>query len=367
MAFTYQITADPNVSQTLIADANYALQRWSNALNTVSNAHGDIVIKLEVAPVEGIPRGLGGTTLGTATALTQHVGNGERYAYGPPGWPTSPVTITSLSEALQGHGQNYTGVLYGTGADAIIRIDPTFLANQVYQDPTPTTSNDIPSNKVDAVSVIEHEFLHALGMTGYFPYNADDTTDLTANFNNPILTSTAFDKWIRFENGLPVFVGPNAKAANGGQSVQLGHHSSISVGETLYHLDHDAYPSDLMNGTYVALGQRYAISTLDVGIAKDILAVVPYGVVPPNPLGSSPTLANPPPKFGFPEPKLAYPAPQLQMLPGSIDPNDLLPSVTSSVSGHCGVGRMDDHVGGSMRADLMIDQPNWLADFARAA
>src|SRR5205085_2440585 len=123
------------------------------------------------------------------------------------------MTMTSVDSVLLNstHVNNY-GDLIGTGADVIIRIDPTYAAQNYFIDPTPETSNDIPSNKADIISVVEHEFGHALGIQGYYDKSATNTAALGS-------TESGFDRWVNFgSDNRPSFVGPHAEAvfARGG-------------------------------------------------------------------------------------------------------------------------------------------------------
>jgi hypothetical protein len=61
----------------------------------------------------------------------------------------------------------------GTGADMILRVNSSYLAQSGFLDSTPLTSNDIPATKQDVITMLEHEIGHGLGMTGSFSTSAD--------------------------------------------------------------------------------------------------------------------------------------------------------------------------------------------------
>jgi hypothetical protein len=251
MTFAYRIVAAPDVEPELVKDADFAIRQWSNRLS----GQGELVVKIEYG-TQNIHRAGGVVNPvadGTFTAF-----NGTR----------RNLTITSVDSVLRDgiHNTNY-GNLVGTGADVIIRIDKAFAMQNYFIDPTPETSTDIPPDRVDMISVIEHEFGHALGIQGYYPLDATNTASLGG-------TESGFDRWVNFgSDNRPSFVGQHAEAVfGGGGPVPLEQFPSSDARsfENIYHLRGVGVGlQDLMNGVDLLKAFRYTISPLDVALVQD--------------------------------------------------------------------------------------------------
>jgi hypothetical protein len=256
----------------LISDVNYALKQWSNNLT----APGTLNVEIQ----SGDDAGGAGVTRSGALRKFNDTGvtvNGKH------------LEMTSGATALL---DTQHTPLDGSGADLIIRFDHDYLHNELFLDPTPDTSNDIPANKTDAVSVIEHELAHGFGIDGFYPRDA--TTYLTGP------SETTFDRWVGWvNNGLghnvPKFFGPNAMAANNGQPVPLTYQPN-GYSQNIYHLGNagQGFTNDMMNGEYYLEGHRYQIGALDKAIIKDVWSTLPSNATiaqtPAQQLGSTLTV-----------------------------------------------------------------------------
>lgn len=118
-------------------------------------------------------------------------------------------------------------------------------ADRWFADPTPETANDIPAGFNDILAVVTHELGHVLGIS----------------------TSDVFDNLIT--NGK--FMGPKARAINGGQPVPMSHDghiedSFIGVGDRT---------ESLMDPTLM-MGSRKMPTNLDIALLEDIGYQVVY-------------------------------------------------------------------------------------------
>ena len=107
-------------------------------------------------------------------------------------------------------------------------------------------------DKFDLTSILTHEVLHGLAFTGTI-----------GNVNTNLRTK--YDDLVSIQDGLPFFVGENAKKANLGNPVPLASAKS-GYGSAYYHV---AIPSDLMSES-IQKGEVKTISPLDVAMLEDI-------------------------------------------------------------------------------------------------
>jgi hypothetical protein len=256
MAFDYKVIAGPAMDPTLIKDADYALSQWSDLLD------GKGTLNVALNWNDSLPSGRADTDV---TEVPQTIEDGRI------------VTTASAAYALTS-GQHAVNLPDGSGADVVINLDPSYVQKYLYLDPDPSASSAVPSDKVDAVSVFAHEIGHALGMNGYYPLNAGGTPDL-----GPFESS--YDRLVAFQDGAPVFTGPNAEAANNGQPVPLTHFamSDPQSSQNVYHLGATAggaFGDDLMTGMPYHEGVRYSISATDLGIVQDVSGLTPAQEIP---------------------------------------------------------------------------------------
>ena len=158
-----------------------------------------------------------------------------------------------------------------TGIDAnpatpeyIINIDPqsNFL-QKLWWDPTPLTHSpgEIPNNKSDAFSIVMHEILHGMGISGWLNWDTGEHID-----NN----QSIWDSLITIDNGRAYFTGANTIAL-------LGEPVEVRLGgsQGAYHLgaaqtQQPFLQSSIMNSYYFVDGERYLPTSLEFAILKDL-------------------------------------------------------------------------------------------------
>jgi hypothetical protein len=195
---------------------------------------------------------------------------------------TTPLyNIGSLTVSGQGAVDAVLGGLHNPSGpyDAAIHIGSSYLTSELWFDPNPANTDNVPAGKTDAASVFTHEFGHIFGFQG----NRDQSTG--ALLSN---TESTFDALVSFLNNVPYFTGSDAESVYGGPV-------PLTVGN-LYHVgnpsgpgaDLEAYPGDLMNGNVFYTGTRYDTSPLDAAILAD--------------LGLTTDIGDPEPAAQIPEP-----------------------------------------------------------------
>ena len=191
----------------------------------------------------------------------------------------------------------------GAAADIRITFNTTYLRNELWFDPAPALRTaTVPPDRTDAMSVLLHEFGHALAYNGFAnPANG---------VPQPTFWST-FDRWMIPGPPTPVrFAGPRASAAYGsnpdltinnifhwGNTALQGlrpaqapattapirfvdgrpqppafEHEPVSIDASALAasmLRADALADELMNGLFFVRGTRYAISNLDRATLAD--------------------------------------------------------------------------------------------------
>jgi hypothetical protein len=157
-----------------------------------------------------------------------------------------------------------TGVdVNGAAPDAVITIDPSYLRQGVWVDPSPQRpASPVPSDKVDLTSIFRHELGHDLGIISATPGNGPSPG-----------WETTFDAHTAATDGGVFFVGANARAAYGG-NVPV---TTLPTAEAHSHLGNslnEAAGQDVMNGIAFYMGTRYQVSALDLAILEDIGAPV---------------------------------------------------------------------------------------------
>jgi Ca2+-binding RTX toxin-like protein len=234
---TYDIVNTAGIAQATIdlltGLADEALRLWGTVLAGSAN----ISIRITIAEVDNNRANGGwgaGSSAGTSNGFTVVVGN--------------PAYELAL------------GLNTGAPNDIQINIDPDYIANELFLDPTPGTRNDIPIGRTDGLSVFLHEIGHALGFIGY--YNEANGTF----FSN---SNTLYDQRLSIVGGEVYFDGPNVRAVYGA-AVPLTNNNYAHYGNT------NAYPgtstdplTGLMNGVVYYRGWAYAIGDLDLAVLAD--------------------------------------------------------------------------------------------------
>lgn len=169
-------------------------------------------------------------------------------------------------------------------ADASLLINLSRIGDMSFNGkPTP--------DKFDLTSILTHEVLHGLAFTGTI-----------GNVNTNLRTK--YDDLVSIQDGIPFFVGENAKKANAGNPVPLASEKS-GYGSAYYHV---AIPSDLMSES-IQKGEVKTISPLDVAMLEDI------GISMANTGNATPNVAKT--QIGYTNPSVS-----LQGLIGTIKQNN---------------------------------------------
>jgi hypothetical protein len=139
-----------------------------------------------------------------------------------------------------------------------------YLQTELWFDPEPLRRIAlVPEDRTDAMSVLLHEWGHALGFNGWM----DGTTGTL-----PGSYASTFDHQVGLlgtESGAGLhFLGAQATALYGGPvPLTWGNHAHL--GNDAAGMGADLVP-DLMNGVVFYRGTRYGVSALDVAIMADI-------------------------------------------------------------------------------------------------
>lgn len=162
----------------------------------------------------------------------------------------------------------------GADPDVLIELDPDYINDQMWFDPSPLTRNvPVPNNRIDSMSVFLHELAHAIAMNGWRDH-VSTALPAPGNFQS------TYDQWITTVNGWRYFNGPNAVAMYGGP-VPLNSNNLHHIGNVPGSPGSELIP-DLMNGVVFNWGQRYYMSPLDRAIIAD--TGVPISI--PEPTGA---------------------------------------------------------------------------------
>ena len=114
----------------------------------------------------------------------------------------------------------------------------------------PSFAQPVPSDRVDAVSVFEHEIGHGLGIISYVRSDGSLPSDRGGSYEY------AADRYVTEFGGSPVFVGPNSEAAYSGPVPLSDDRSHLAIG------------GDVMESAS-AYGLRRFISDTDLGHLQD--------------------------------------------------------------------------------------------------
>ncbi|MEZ5634740.1 hypothetical protein [Nitrosomonas sp.] len=146
----------------------------------------------------------------------------------------------------------------------IISIDPnSSYLETLWWNPTPHAliQDEIPANKIDAFSVVLHEILHGMGISGWLDWN---TGKHTGNYQS------IWDSFITIDNGQAYFTGPNAVEF-------LGEYVEVRLGgsQGAYHLGsantHQPFLEEsIMNSYHFIYGERYLPGQLEFSILEDL-------------------------------------------------------------------------------------------------
>ena len=148
----------------------------------------------------------------------------------------------------------------GESPDIEMYFDPAYFRTLWFDPDLKARNAPIPSEKLDAYSVILHELGHAFGFNGF----RNQT-----NGTLPDKFMSVYDRWVTFDGKNFFFNGPTAIKLYG-RPIPLAHsknnyHHVAEKNETT----DPQLTTDLMNGITLEWGRRYHISPLDVAILSD--------------------------------------------------------------------------------------------------
>jgi hypothetical protein len=148
----------------------------------------------------------------------------------------------------------------GATPDVEIVFDPDY-AKTMWWDPKPRSrTRPVPSDKLDALSVVLHELGHAIGFNGRLDPKTGSPT------GGEIST---YDRWVEYDGKDFFFTGPTATNI---------YRKKIPLSRTATNYHHFGEPGpgldrklkeDLMNGIVMQYGRRYEVSALDLAILAD--------------------------------------------------------------------------------------------------
>jgi len=142
--------------------------------------------------------------------------------------------------------------------DAEVVFDPEYFKT-LWWDPFPhVRQTPVPSDKLDALSVILHELGHAIAFNGFINPTTGEL---------PQKRLSAYDRWVSWDGSNFFFNGPAAVTVYG-RPVPLERKNYHHVGDKVPGVD-PVLKNDLMNGVVMQYGHRYSVSPLDVAILAD--------------------------------------------------------------------------------------------------
>jgi hypothetical protein len=147
----------------------------------------------------------------------------------------------------------------GANPDAVFGIGTAYLQNELWFDPDPySRSATVPDDRTDALSVLMHEFGHAIAFNGW-------QNHFDGSFPGDF--KSTFDELKEFDGNDFFFTGAEATNLYGG-NVPLTFGNSTHLGNAAPRPGSELIP-DLMNGVVYHRGSRYDISPLDLAIVSD--------------------------------------------------------------------------------------------------
>lgn len=190
---------------------------------------------------------------------------------------TGYAGTASDGSSLWSQGAAYelrTGIDANGGApdiEIVFGIDG-YLQNEIWFDPDPRVrSAAVPGDQTDAMTVLMHEFGHALGFNGWL--------DAPPGAGTYLSTFDAFVQPLATPLGTALFfTGPQAMSVYGGPvPLTLGNYAHLGNGVAGLGLD---LVPDLMNGVVFQRGARGEISALDLAMLADTGLSLNAAVVP---------------------------------------------------------------------------------------
>ncbi len=149
----------------------------------------------------------------------------------------------------------------GAAPDIYFNFGRDYLSDDLWFDPDPyQRSAAVPTDKVDAASVILHELGHAFAFNGW---RDSSNGNLTSDYQS------TFDELVIAEGNSLYFIGEGAMREYGSK-VPLTFDNYAHLGNRDPQSENEAnLAADLMNGVAFNYGERAFISNLDVAILAD--------------------------------------------------------------------------------------------------
>lgn len=173
--------------------------------------------------------------------------------------------LGTITEARTGVDPN------GTIADIELNINPYYLQNELWFDPSPMSRTAlVPLDRTDAVSVFLHELGHAFGYLGWRDWSSGAL---------PGPFGSSFDRYTTIDGvGNAYFTGPRSMLVYGAP-IPLTSGSLYHLGN-LYPLAGPDLALNLMNGVAMYRGQRYDLAPLNIAMIGDMGMPVTLGTLP---------------------------------------------------------------------------------------
>jgi hypothetical protein len=144
--------------------------------------------------------------------------------------------------------------------DIELVLEPTYMRT-LWWDPQPEQRRArVPGDKLDAMTVFEHELGHALAFNGWI----DPKSGV---LDGPV--ASTYDRWVTFDGTDFFFNGPVAKKAWGGPVPLAKTNNNYHHVCDMPQGQQAKLKGDLMNGVMFEYGKRYPIGPLDVAILAD--------------------------------------------------------------------------------------------------
>jgi len=249
------IAMEPLESRKLLT-VNFTVSFADNGAFTIY--HDEIQRTILAAGAEWASKLLGGGTIDVQVSFSGSIATAQTASL-----VSVPVGTSPDGFELDAQGAGYEIQTEtdpnGTDPDVQIDIGTSYLQNDLWFDPDPTTRTaTVPADKVDAYSVLLHELAHGFAFNGE---RSQSTGSLTGD------AESTFDQYIRTDGSHLYFDGPNARAAYGGAV-------PLTAGNIFHVANNAPLPGsdllgDLMNGVQFNRGARYGISNVDLGILQD--------------------------------------------------------------------------------------------------
>lgn len=186
--------------------------------------------------------------------------SGRSLGSGFAGWRADGVSLWHQGAAYE----LLTGI-DGNGLEPDVEIEigiDGYLQGELWFDPDPFQRvAAVPADRTDAVSVLLHEWGHALGFNGWMDGLTGQLPGAYASTYDNLVVAAAGEPLLHFTGASAMAVYGTAVPLTQGQAVHLGNSGGLPGADLV---------PDLMNGVVFERGRRYGISALDLAVMADI-------------------------------------------------------------------------------------------------